>query len=262
VLPFDAALGLPEAFSRRIARNTSSLLIEESHVSKVTDPAGGAHAVEKLTDDLARAAWAAFGEIEAAGGIAAVIADGSLAAQVAETVAHRTKDIATRTRPLTGVTEFPNLHEELPTRRAYPDGFPDVARYGADFEALRDDRAATPVFLATMGSIAAHTARATYAANLFAAGGIDTVTAGATESVGEVLAAYGQAGSPPVVCLAGNDGGYAEWGAELISALRAAGATWIVLAGKAELDVDESVAVGVDALTFLHTTREKLGAAK
>jgi len=266
VLPFDAALGLPETFSRRIARNTSSLLIEEAHVSKVTDPAGGAHAVEKLTDDLARAAWDAFGAIEAEGGILAVIADGTLAARIAETVEHRTKDVATRKRPLTGVTEFPNLHEELPERRAYPDGFPEVKRYGADFETLRDDRAATPVFLATMGPIAAHTARATFAANLFAAGGIDSVTAGATANVDEVIAAYQQAGKVPVVCLTGNDSAYAGWGAELVAALRAAGAGWVILAGLvptkgADLDVDETVSAGVDALTFLHTTREKLETA-
>ncbi|MGZ5402002.1 MAG: methylmalonyl-CoA mutase family protein [Aeromicrobium sp.] len=268
VLPFDAALGLPDTFSRRIARNTSSLLIEEAHVSKVTDPAGGAHAVEKLTDDLARAAWEAFGGIESAGGITAVVADGTLAAQVAETVERRAKDIATRKRPLTGVTEFPNLHEALPSRRPYPDGFPDVVRYGADFEALRDDRAATPVFVATMGPVAAHTARATFAANLFAAGGIDTVTAGATASVDEVVAGYEAAstegqGKLPVVCLTGNDGAYAEWGAELVAALRAAGARWVVLAGRlpakgADPGVDQTVAVGADVLEFLHTTREKL----
>ena len=60
VLPFDTALGLPDAFSRRIARNTSSLLISESHVAKVVDPAGGSYAVEKMTDDLANSAWGAF----------------------------------------------------------------------------------------------------------------------------------------------------------------------------------------------------------
>ena len=69
VLPFDARLGLPDAFSRRIARNTSSLLVEESHVAKVADPAGGAFAVEKLTDDLAVAGWEELGRIEAAGGV-------------------------------------------------------------------------------------------------------------------------------------------------------------------------------------------------
>ena len=258
VLPFDASLGLPEALSRRIARNTSSLLIEEAHVSKVTDPAGGAHAVEKLTDDLARAAWDAFGAIEAAGGVESVIADGSFAAQIAETVGRRTKDIATRKRPLTGVTEFPHLHEELPARRAYPDGAPEVVRYGADFEALRDDPTVRPAFLATMGTIAAHTARATFAANLLAAGGVDTETAGATEDVDDVVAAYTAAGAGPVVCLTGNDKAYAEWGAELVTALREAGAHHVVLAGKADVGADESIAVGVDALAFLHTTREKL----
>ena len=60
VLPFDEPLGLPDALGRRIARNTSSLLISESHVARVTDPAGGSYAVEKLTDDLAIAGWAEF----------------------------------------------------------------------------------------------------------------------------------------------------------------------------------------------------------
>ena len=68
VVPFDEPLGLPDAFGRRIARNTSSLLIEESHVAAVTDPAGGSYAVEKLTDDLAVAGWAELGRIEADGG--------------------------------------------------------------------------------------------------------------------------------------------------------------------------------------------------
>ena len=68
VVPFDEPLGLPDALGRRIARNTSSLLIEESHVAAVTDPAGGSYAVEKLTDDLAVAGWAELGRIEADGG--------------------------------------------------------------------------------------------------------------------------------------------------------------------------------------------------
>ncbi|HZK36064.1 MAG TPA: methylmalonyl-CoA mutase family protein, partial [Aeromicrobium sp.] len=135
VLPFDVALGLPENFSRRIARNTSSLLILESHVAQVMDPVGGAYVIEKLTDDLARAAWAAFGAIEDAGGIAAVLADGSLDAEIAETVKKRTGEIGKRTRQITGVNEFPDLAQALPERRAYPDGATVVARYGAPFEA-------------------------------------------------------------------------------------------------------------------------------
>jgi len=256
VLPFDAALGLPDAFSRRIARNTSSLLISESHVAKVVDPAGGSYAVEKLTADLADAAWAGFGAIEESGGVLAALADGSLLAEVGEAAAARRTQVARRKQPITGVTEFPNLTETLPQRAPYPDGTPQVARYAADFEALRDEPAATPLFLATMGTVAAHTARATFASNLFAAGGIAVESAGATATVDDVLRQYA---GQPVVCLAGPDPAYSEWGGDLVSALRAAGATWVILAGKPrEIDVDDSCAIGVDALDFCTRTREKL----
>jgi methylmalonyl-CoA mutase len=255
VLPFDEPLGLPEAFSRRIARNTSSLLISESHVAAVADPAGGAHAVEKLTDDLARAAWSLFGEIEAKGGLVESL--DFLRAAIAETVSVRALDIARRKRPITGVSEFPNLHEELPERRPY--GHPlDVHRYAGEYEALRDDRAASPVFLASMGTVAAYTARGTFAANLFAAGGIDTVVAGPTEGVDEVLAAYEEAGKPAIVCLVGNDKAYEAWGADLVTALREAGATYVIVAGKADIGADTNAAAGLDALAFLRETRERL----
>jgi methylmalonyl-CoA mutase len=107
-----------------------------------------------------------------------------------------------------------------------------------------------------MGTVAAHTARATFAANLFAAGGVAVEVAGPTGGVEDVLAAYdGQ----PVVCLAGADTTYAEWGADLVAALRSAGAGWVILAGRpGDLEVDDSAAMGVDALAFLTRTREKL----
>ncbi|WP_067435336.1 methylmalonyl-CoA mutase family protein [Nocardioides jensenii] len=264
VLPFDSALGIPDAFGRRIARNTGSLLISESHVAKVVDPAGGSYAVEKLTDDLANAAWAEFGRIEEAGGVLAAIDDGSLRSRIGDVVAERDSQIAHRTRPLTGVSEFPNLAEVLPERPAHPNA-DGVRRYGAPFEALRDEPASTPVFLATMGPIASHTARATFASNLFAAGGIDVVVAGATDGVDAVLAAYNADGAgSPVVCLAGADTTYAQWGADLVAKLREAGARHVVLAGKPGAKtvspdlVDDSASVGVDALTFLNTTREHL----
>ena len=257
VLPFDEPLGLPEAFGRRIARNTSSLLISESHVAAVADPAGGAHAVEKLTDDLARAAWSLFGEIEGKGGLVESL--DFLRAAIDETVSARALDIAKRKRPITGVSEFPNLHEELPERRPY--GRPiDVHRYAGEYEALRDDRAASPVFLASMGTVAAYTARGTFAANLFAAGGIDTVVAGPTEGVDEVLAAYREAGKPAIVCLVGNDKAYEAWGADLVTALREAGATYVIVAGKADIGADTNAAAGLDALAFLRSIRQELQA--
>ncbi len=255
VLPFDSTLGLPDAFGRRIARNTSSLLLAESHLGKVTDPAGGSYAVEKLTDDLARAGWEELGRIESAGGAAAALADGSIVDRVEEVVAAREVAIAHRRQPITGVSEFPNLGETLPVRTPHPSA-DAVRRYGASFVALRDEPAEGKVFLATMGTIAQHTARATFATNLFAAGGIAVDAAGPTADAEELAA---KVDGHKVACLAGTDAAYAEWGAAAVEALRAAGVEHVILAGKpGDLEVDDSCAMGLDALAFLHTTREAL----
>jgi methylmalonyl-CoA mutase len=257
VVPFDEPLGAPDAFGRRIARNTSSLLIEESHVAAVTDPAGGSYAVEKLTDDLAVAGWAELGRIEADGGALADAARAAVKERVKEVAAARDAQVADRSRPLTGVSEFPNLTEVLPERDHLPHRY--SRHYGWAYEDMRAQPASQPVFLATMGPISAHTARATFAANLFAAGGVAVEAAGATDGVEGVTAAYA---GQPVVCLAGTDAAYAEWGADLVAALRAAGASYVVLAGKpgekTVTDVDDSCAMGVDALAFLARIREEL----
>ena len=83
VLPFDAAIGIPEAMGRRIARNTQALLLEESHVAAVIDPAGGSWYVESLTDSLAHAGWAEFQAIEEAGGLPKALADGVVDERIA-----------------------------------------------------------------------------------------------------------------------------------------------------------------------------------
>ena len=261
VLPFDEPLGLPTPFSRRIARNTSSLLIHESHVAKVIDPAGGSHAIEKLTDDLCMAAWALFGELDGLDELEGVedldAAIARLDELVADTRASRTEQIAHRTLPITGVSEFPNLSEELPERRAYPRA-QNVYRYAADYEALRDEPAKNPVFLATLGPIASHTARATFVTNLFASGGISVGVAGATANASELVERYKEAGTPPVVCLAGADASYTEWGTDAVSALREAGASHVIVAGANKLEVDDTAVAGLDALAFLTRTREVL----
>ncbi|MCX6401749.1 MAG: methylmalonyl-CoA mutase family protein [Propionibacteriales bacterium] len=247
VLPFETPIGQPDLFGRRIARNVSHLLIDESHVAKVADPAGGAYAVEKLTDDLAVAAWAELGLLETDGLDA-------FRARIADVVARREAEIVKRKRPITGLTEFPNLAEVLPERAPSEDGA-SVRRYGASFEALRDEPVASPVFLATLGTVAQHTARATFVSNLFAAGGIAVEAAGPTAGVEELVAAYGK---QAVVCLAGTDDAYAEWGGAAAAALREAGAVHVIIAGKATDWADDSAAMGVDALAFLNRTREKL----
>lgn len=260
VLPFDARIGLPDDFSRRIARNTNSLLISEAHVSKVADPAGGSYVVEKLTADIAAAGWQEFGGVEESGGIVQTINDGTLSAKIGTVAAERDSLVARRKRPMTGLTEFPNLSEEPLERRDYPEDSLEIRSYGWQFEQLRNDPPSGKAFLATMGPIAAHTARATFASNLLATGGIGSINPGSADNVQAVLAHYREAGTPNVVCLCGSDAQYSEWGADLVTALRDAGASWIVLAGKPinGINVDDTCALGVNALDFVTRTRDKL----
>ena len=111
VLPFTSALGLPDAFARRVARNTQLILLEESNLAKVADPAAGSGGIEALTGELCRTAWALFQEIEKAGGVAGALESGLIQSKVAETRAAREKAVATRKDPLTGTSEFPFLAE-------------------------------------------------------------------------------------------------------------------------------------------------------
>ncbi|HEY9392543.1 MAG TPA: methylmalonyl-CoA mutase family protein, partial [Nocardioides sp.] len=263
VLPFDSANGVPDGFGRRIARNVSHLLIDESHVAAVADPAGGSFAVEQLTADMAEAGWEAFIQLEEEWTGANAVGGHDFSPfrdRIAAVSAEREKAIARRRRPITGLTEFPNLAETLPERPVDPLN-ERVVRYGASFEALRDTPATTKVFLATIGTVAQHTARATFATNLLAAGGIGVEVAGATSDAEDIAGKYRAAGAPPVVCLAGSDKTYAEWGAAAIAALREAGATHVIIAGKpdaVDAEVDDAASMGVDALAFLTATREKL----
>ncbi len=261
VLPFDTALGVPDGFGRRLARNVSAMLTGESHVDAVADPAGGSWAVEELTAAIAKAAWVEFQAIEAAGGVTDALADGSLRARWSATSAERRARIADRRRPLTGVTEFPDLREILPVRSGSADASVSWAR---DFEALRDAPAAAPVFLATLGPVADHLPRAGFVTNALAAGGIDVVAAGPTAGAADVVAAYRESGCA-VACLTGSDAAYAGLGPEAAAGLRAAGAPTLLLAGRppetlVEL-VDDHIAVGDDVLAFLHRTRAALAAA-
>jgi methylmalonyl-CoA mutase len=126
---FTDAIGLPTAFGRRQSRNTQLVLMEEAHVGRVGDPAAGSGYVESMTDQLARAAWARFQEIEAVGGLAAALAAGAVARDV---------EAARTARPeprLVGVNAFPPQSEtpvevERPEPRAA--AAPDVAVSGAD----------------------------------------------------------------------------------------------------------------------------------
>ncbi|MDH6538320.1 methylmalonyl-CoA mutase family protein [Streptomyces lavendulae] len=273
VLPFDSELGLPDAFARRIARNTSTVLLEESHLARVIDPAGGSYYVERLTDELAEAAWEFFRTVERAGGQAAALRSGLVAERLAATWAARSKKLATRREPITGVSEFPLLSEKPVVREAAPahpaGGLPRVRRDEA-YEALRARSdahlAATGarprIFLAALGPAAAHTARATFASNLFQAGGIEPVHDPVSVDPETAAAAYAASGADGMAVLCSSDALYEEQAGAVAAALRAAGAGTVFLAGRpgtAGQAVDEYVFAGCDAVAVLSSVLDRMG---
>ncbi|USC12978.1 methylmalonyl-CoA mutase small subunit [Rhodococcus sp. 11-3] len=243
VLPFDTALptgvlGVSEAFSARIARNTQLLLLEESNLGRVLDPAAGSWYVEELTAQIAAKAWEFFQQIEAAGGYRTALDDGLIGERIAATRARRDSDIAHRRTAVTGVNEFPNLAEApLPAETA--DAGADVARYAAAFEALRNRsdvhlaaHGTRPrALLAPLGPIAEHNIRTTFAANLLASGGIETVNPGPLSVDDDSIAAAVRDSGATVAVVCGTDKRYGEQAAAAVTALRGAGIGTVLLAG-------------------------------
>ncbi len=303
-LPFTQAIGLPDAFARRVARNTQLILLEESNLAKVSDPAAGSGSIEALTDELCRAAWTLFQEIEAAGGAAAAIGKGLIQAKVAQTRAARAQAVATRRDPLTGTSEFPQIGEaevsvlmrapgvvpaeeqSLESRDRLPQdeaarapgmkSLPAI-RLAEPYEALRDaaDRAlektgARPkVFLANLGKPADYTARATFAKNLFEAGGVEAVEFSSPLPVEEGNAAFASAfkqSGAGLACLCSSDEVYAAQGAQAAKALADAGAVHIYLAGRPgeaaeslqKAGIKTFIYAGCDVLSTLRAVHDKL----
>lgn len=113
--PFDAPLGKSDAFSRRIARNLQLILQEELQLTRLIDPAGGSWHVERLTDELARAAWKQFQAIEARGGMLACLRSGYVQCEI-ETVAQgRLRDVKSREAVLVGGNMYADPDEAQPS---------------------------------------------------------------------------------------------------------------------------------------------------
>ncbi|OBG34592.1 methylmalonyl-CoA mutase small subunit [Mycobacterium sp. E3198] len=273
VLPFDGAIaggfpGVANGFSRRIARNTQLLLLEESHVGQVLDPAGGSWFVEDLTEQLAQQAWQHFQDIESRGGF--VDARDYIAEQIAGIAARRADDIAHRRTAITGVNEYPNL-EEPPLPQG--DSPSTVRRYAAQFEELRDRSdaylartgARPKALLLPLGPLAEHNIRATFAANLLASGGIEAINPGPVDAAG-IAAAVAAAGSPAVAVICGTDKRYHDEAASAVEAARAAGASTVCLAGPekalgdAQHRPDEYLTAKINAVQALSNLLTRLGA--
>ena len=284
VLPFSAAIGLPDDFARRVARNTQSVLLEESNLYRVADPSAGSGAMEALTSELCNTAWTLFQEIEAAGGVAEALKAGLIQDKVAEVRAAREAAMARRKDAAVGTSDFPDLGEaEIAVMDAAPSQSSAETqsvtplkpmRVAEGFEVLRDKSdailaahdARPKIFLGCLGRPADFNARASFAKNLFEAGGIEAIAPEAAQSLSDMLAAFRASGAS-LVCLCSSDNVYESEGASAAKALRHAGAKHIYLAGRPgalesalrDAGVESFVSAGGDALQTLRGAYEHLG---
>ncbi|MGO4389673.1 methylmalonyl-CoA mutase family protein, partial [Microvirga sp. 2YAF29] len=324
VLPFTAALGLADAFARRLARNTQTILLDESNLWRVADPAAGSGGFEALTDALCEKAWGLFQEIEREGGILESLRSNALQARIAAVRAARDKAVATRKEPITGTSEFPNIHEShvavlfpsplwggargggvsdspsgpganTPTSNSSPQGggglaetsFADLVqmasggatmaqlagtavgaapvaidplpstRVAEPFERLRDLSDAylartgsrPKVFLANLGPVAAFTARATFAKNVFEAGGIEAITNEGFSNQDKLRKAYLDS-KAEFSCLCSSDEIYATHAVDAATTLKDSGLSAIYLAGRPGSHEEQWARAGIS--TFIY----------
>lgn len=332
--PLDAAIGQPDASSRRIARNTLHVLQDETHLNRVIDPAGGSWYLDWLTDQMATKAWEFFQHIEQQGGMRKSLESGWVADQLDAAFAPRAKAIATRKDGITGVSEFPDVSEspvvrEVPdleklrdeatqriakARQATPEleaiassdhKMANIAKAAADgasigqladalgfrkdqasipqivsrplaepFELLRDASDAwmaakgsrPKVFLANLGPVAHHTARATFSKNFFAAGGFETDSNNGFADAESAASAFKESGAN-IAVICSSDKLYPDLVPEAAAKLKAAGARTVVLAGNPadneanwrEAGVDRFIYIKCDVLATLRELLQEEG---
>ena len=245
-------LGPGSELGQRLAINTQVILREESGLDRVVDPAGGSWFVEALTDELARTAWQRFRAIEAAGGVVAELRAGAIQASVVASGERLQRQIATRRRPITGVSSYAVLDEPAPPEPA-PDTLEGEApephraaptlepaeippfvplRLAAPFEDLRRCGLAgeARLFVTCLGPLVAHQARAEFAADLFRAGGFTVIQGEGADMVEAAVAGFRASGCR-LVAIAGRDESYGEQLGPLLVGLRAAGAVQVWVTG-------------------------------
>lgn len=238
VLPFNAAYEASNEFSDRIARNQQLLLKEESHISKIVDPAAGSYYIEELTASIAENAWKLFIDVQEKGGFIAALREGFIQSEVKKMAAKRDGNVATRRENLLGVNQFPNFTEKVEGELDAAVFAPvDLTAEGAEIETLKPYRGAQAfealryktdvysktnkrplAFMLTIGNLAMRKARAQFACNFFAVAGFDVLDNNGFKTVEEGVEAAQKAGAA-IVVICSSDDEYAEFAPAAFEAL-------------------------------------------
>ena len=286
--PLNHAYGEWDDISERIARNTHLILKEETHITRVIDPAGGSFYVEQLTDELADQVWQKFLEVDAAGGILEALKNGIIQANIAEVFNKKAQNIALRKESIIGTNVYPNPADEVHVKANNKvDSYIVVnqpieitpiklKRTAEQFEQLRLRVAAykqnsgeTPkIGLINLQELKAYKPRADFVKGLVAAGGIDIVQSNGCHT-SEEASAFVADTKLPIYCICGSDDAYGQLAEQIVTDLNSTyPETTVYLAGKQSEELETALqAAGVkeffhvrsNAISTLTELLEKLG---
>jgi len=237
------------------------LLKEESHFSKIADPAAGSYYIEELTASIADQAWKLFLEVQEKGGFLAALREGFIQAEIKKMAGKRDMNIATRRENLLGVNQFPNFTEKIEGDvDASVFATADLTSEGAEIETLKPYRGAQAfealryktdvfahsnkrplAFMMPVGNLGMRKARAQFACNFFAVAGFDVLDNNGFKTVEEGWKAAQEAGAQ-IVVICSSDDEYAEFAP---AAFEAIGGKAIFVVAGAPACTDELKAKGI-----------------
>ncbi len=248
VRPFDATFSDSNAFSQRIARNIQHLLKYESYLDKVSDAGGGSFYIEKLTEQIAQAAWKLFQEIETKGGFSACWKSGFIQEMQATTQRKALIDMRKRKKVLIGVNQYPDTKAVIQALK-----YTNPTFYGQEYEEIRQKIAefvkargkAVIAQIHAFGDLTMRNARALFVRNVLGCAGFEVVENAENQ--------------PDVIVLCSSDAEYFEEGKNIIASFREKyPQTGIFIAGKPEnmeiLGTDGNLYAGMDVVYFLQQT--------
>ncbi|MDR0654464.1 MAG: acyl-CoA mutase large subunit family protein [Synergistaceae bacterium] len=264
--PFDEAIRPADEFSRRVARNASIMLREEFHLTRPIDPAGGSWYIESLTEELSAKIWEIIRDVQSKGGMLAAVKSGHIQKAVGETLQERFKKLSSRSDRAVGTNMYPNLGEtrlapagtqygkaKAPQNTEITPILPH--RWTEQFEELRDRTesykaehgAGVGIFLANMGPLSQHKARADFITGFMEVAGFDVLKNDGFSITDECASAAAESGAD-IAVICSTDATYPELVPPLAGAIKAkAPSMKVFLAGAPAEEFKQSyIDAGVD----------------
>jgi len=282
IAPYNENFEAPTELSKRISRNVSNMLKEESYFDKIIDPSAGSYYIENITDEIVQKSWKLFTEVEAEGGFIESFTAGNIQARITETREKRLKLATQRREIFVGTNQYPNTKEQID-----PDIISTSSSINGDIETLKPENGAAQfealrlktdafakkngrrpkAFLALIGDNATmRTARAQFSGGFIGCGGFEIVDGVITSSNDEALQkSLDQNAEITVIC--GSDDDYATLGIEFAKKFKEAkNDGLLVLAGYPtdainalkKAGVDEFVHIRADLINTLISFQQKL----